>query len=152
MADNKKPLFRKFLFRGVVLFSMVATKAAATVFPFWSQDFPTSSERWQQVGRDVGGDEAKGGLTPDIVALIQAPAYGTELERVIRLTYAMARGSQVADLDELWTATLLQRSDIAAVTTFLEIRAEIVATGLANGPEWQGESWLWRAKGRMGNS
>jgi hypothetical protein len=151
MSKGKRPSFKHFLFHGVVLFTMAASKAAAAVVPFWNHEDVTVREGWKEISRELAGTRSEDGLNQDIVDMVQSPTFGADLEGVVRLTYAMARVSDFAELDDLWVNTLMRRSGSDTVAAFIAVRSEILGLdqSAAGGVRF-GDSWLWQAKGGRG--
>jgi hypothetical protein len=148
----KLPLY-KLVIRGVVIGTMVASRAAASIItPALSVpgsdddavDRPWSSMR-DRLDATTPQDRT---LNPDIVALVRSVHGATDREHVMRVSYAMASQAEFAALDELWVEVLLTQAGPEAVKLFLAVRSQI---DIASQPAVMDgdaaiDSWIWRVQ------
>jgi hypothetical protein len=146
-------MFFKTIFRVTVILSMVATKAAATVLPFWTNPRPDIPSRWSELSSSASTPQGHIGLNPDIVNLVNSHRPWHNYEEAIRVSYAMAGLREINELDELWAAVLIENHSSEALSTFLFIRGQINLP-LAHGDPRSGyaKSYLWKVTSGSGDS
>lgn len=136
------------IFRATVVLSVVVTKAAATIVPPAINPPPVPTTKWSELDSTVTEPFARRELNQDIVDVVVNHQRWQNYEEAIRVSYAMARASEIDELDELWAAVLIENHGPEALTTYLAVRSRIDMPrdpGEASG--YYSESWLWRVSG-----
>ncbi|QEE36010.1 hypothetical protein FTO60_09980 [Octadecabacter sp. SW4] len=146
-------MFKRVIFRATVILSMVATKAAATIVPAWTNSMPTPNSNWSKLDGAVSEPFARRELNPDIISVVTNHQRWQDYEEAIRVTYAMARTSEIGDLDELWASVLIEHHGPEALSTYLAVRGQInLLDDHSDAPGYFMENWLWNASSGSGDS
>ncbi len=146
MKGKSKFLSVSTLVRGLVIGSILVSRAAASVLPVWSGGSPDVGVKWAAVRDEVQNAARRQTINADIIDLLHGADLDRSLDDAVRMSYAIATNAEIKALDELWVDTIMLRGDSRLMAQYLAMRAT-----LELGPDGDSrayvDEWLWLANG-----
>jgi hypothetical protein len=141
MKHIKKLSFAKIL-RNVLLGSLVASKATATVFS--AGVWVAQDTAWQNFRRQSDGNQDVSDLQARLFAMVEQVTDPRNLTNLIRTSYEVTLLADYPSLDRFWMQILTERGDAASLTELMEIRSSTMETGSMDRQAYL-ENWLYLA-------